>query len=265
MEKFSVIDVYFRSFCENLTDETQSFCAEHRHLENGRMVRILNEVGSRVDQKAKTFHVAAGIQWIMLKRDQSKKIYEYCPSVEGLLPAWLESVEHLIRWLSVCYQVYEHPDRQSVSRFPIHLFYEEFPEIVDIEDYLYFHGFWATYESLGAYALDRKVAWERHVPTLLHQLGAMQQFIPYHQAINPNRFQEGGFEWKTGKQNHTYAKDIFDLEGVVQMPKCPALRLRKDLDGTASPSWEGITAQKPKVSYNGKIFRVKLYIKLTFV
>ena len=160
---------------------------------------------------------------------------------------WLEMVEHLERWLAACFLVYEHPLRNSVSKFPVEILQEAFPEIVDIDTNTYFHAFWATYESIKAYGLDKKMAWERHTPTLLHQLGAMQQFIPYHKAIDAKKFQEPGqYEWHVGKQNHTYAKDLFNMNADTT-PVCPALRLRNDLDGTASPSYDGMEDLKPEV------------------
>ena len=237
-------------FCDNTTDEGVLFCSEHMHHESGRIVRTLTDIGTKVDTTTKEYHVAAGIPRRVYKAEPVKKTYQYCPSSEGLLPAWLESVDHLIRWLRVCYLVYIHPARNSHSRFPFELFLEEFPDIQDIDDDLYFHAFWSTYESIRAYGLDKKVPWERHTPTLLHQLGAMQAFIPYHKAVPAEKFQGDDFEWKTGYQNHTYTKDLFQSpdSGRVDKVVCPALRLRKDLDGTASPSYEGVEDLRPKVT-----------------
>ena len=203
-----------------------------------------------MDQSSETYHIAAGIFRKVSKAVDSKKYYEYCPSLEGLLPAWTESVDHLDRWLAACFLVYEHPLKNSVSQFPVEILQQAFPEIVDIDTSTYFHAFWATYESIKAYGLDKKIAWERHTPTLLHQLGAMQQFIPYHKAVDTKKFQaEDAYEWNTGVQEHTYAKDLF--EGVDDdaeiTPLCPAICLRKDLDGTSSPSYEGQEDVKPKV------------------
>lgn len=205
-----------------------------------------------MDQSEETFHIAAGIVRKVLKPADPKRFYEYCPSLEGLLPAWTETVDHLDRWLTACNQVYNHPDRNSISKFPVDILQKAFPEIVDIDTTTYYHGFWATYESIKHYGLDKNVAWERHTPTLLHQVGAMQQFIPYHKAVDGKKFQaEGQYEWHTGVQQHTYARDLFNMNADTT-PVCPALCLRKDLDGTASPSFEGIEDVKPKVSYCGK-------------
>ena len=169
--------------------------------------------------------------------------------MEGLLPAWTESVDHLDRWLAACFQIYKHPQKNSASRFPVEILHKAFPEIVDIDTSTYFHAFWATYESMGAYGLDKTISWERHTPTLLHQCGAMQQFIPYHKAVDVDKFQEEGqYEFHTGVQHHTYAKDLFENDAEIS-PVCPALCLRKDLDGTASPSYEGMEDIKPKVSF----------------
>ena len=218
------------------------------HFESGRVTRTLNAIGTKVDCTVKTYHLAAGMERKSMKQVTAKKYYEYCPSSEGLLPAWSEQVDHLIRWLRACFEVYNHENRNSVSRFPAEIFHQEFPEMVDISDWEYFHGFWATHETIRAYGLDKKQAWEKHTPTLLHFLGAMQQFIPYHKAVDPKKFQDGGFNWETGVQNNTYAKDIFDFEGTPVVPKAPALRLRTNLDGTCSPSYEGMADLRPSVS-----------------
>ena len=75
-------------------------------------------------------------------------------------------------------------------------------------------------------------------------------FLPYHQAVNPQKYQAGDkFAWKTGKQNNSYAKDLFDLSSSEPIPKAPALRLREDLDGTNSPSYEGMEDLRPDVSF----------------
>ena len=246
--------VHFRSFCENPTPTNRLFCAEHSHHETGRVVQTLTDIGTRLNQSCEKFHIAAGIFRYVLPPTENQKHYEYCPSAEGLLPAWTEMVDHLERWLEACFLVYNHPQKKSYSKFPVEILQEAFPEIVDIDTDTYFHGFWATYESIKAYGLDKTVAWERHTPTLLHQVGAMQQFIPYHKAVDPTKFQnQDDFEWNTGVQNHTYAKDLFEIDSEIT-PVCPALCLRKDLDGTASPSYDGIEDLKPSVSlfYRGK-------------
>ena len=232
-------------FCDKKTDESQMFCPEHRHFEASRKIRTLNDIGKKPNSADTMFHVAFGIKRPSITPDKAKKFYEYCPSTEGLLPCWYESVDHLERWLSVCFEVFMHPNRDSTSKFPVGLFYDEFPEISDIDQETYFHGFWATYESIKAYGFDKRKPWDRYVPTLLHQLGAMQQFLPYHQAVDPTKYQTGDrFEWKTGVQNHTYTKDIFDMP-EDRMPVCPALRLKEDLDGTSSPSFAGLEDMKP--------------------
>ena len=212
------------------------------------MVQTLTEIGTRLDQSSETFHIAAGIVRKVVKSTGARKYYEYCPSIEGLLPAWLEMADHMERWLAASFLVYQHPNRSSYSKFPVEILQEAFPEIVDIDTDTYFHAFWATYESIKAYGLDKTIAWERHTPTLLHQVGAMQQFIPYHKAVDPEKFQANGqYEWHTGVQNHTYAKDLFTNNSETT-PICPALCLRPDLDGTASPSYDGLEDIKPNVS-----------------
>lgn len=81
-----------------------------------------------------------------------------------------------------------------------------------------------------------------------HYSGAIQQFIPYHQAIEEKKFKEGEqFQFKVGVQNHTYAKDLFDIKEGAPMPVCPALKLKTDLDGTSTPSFEGLEDLKPEV------------------
>ena len=242
-------------FCDNVTNNDNLFCSEHMHFESGRIIQTLYQIGSKVDQKCKSYHLAAGLTRKVMKTEAAKKTYQYCPSSEGLLPAWLESVDHLIRWLRVCYKVYEHPQRNSNSRFPFHLFMEEFPDIQDIDDNTYFHGFWATYDSIRAYGLNKKIPWERHTPTLLPFLGGMQGFLPYHKAIASEKFQGDDFEWHTGIQDHTYAKDIFEVGANEDEDRmvAPALRLRPDLDGTASPSYEGMEDIKPEVSFSYNI------------
>ena len=147
--------------------------------------------------------------------------------------------------MKVSFKVNNHPLRDSRSRFPTDLYLEEFPEIQDIDNSTYYHAFWATYESVRAYGLDPKIPWEKHTPTLLHFLGAMQGFLPYHQAIDKTKFQVDGYMWETGIQNHTYTKDLYTFDEKVKVPKCPVLCLRKDLDGTASPSFEGMENLKP--------------------
>ena len=100
-----------------------------------------------------------------------------------------------------------------------------------------------------AYGFDINLPWDRNVPSILHQVGAMQQFMPYHEAVDPRKYQSGDqFVWETGLQNHTYAKDLFDLASDEDMPICPALRLKKSVDGTCSPSFDGIADQIPSVS-----------------
>ena len=229
------------------------FCSEHMHFESGRIFSTLFEIGSKVDEEGKSFHLASGLRRKVMRAEPPQKIYQYCPSSEGLLPAWLESVDHLIRWMRACFKVYEHPLRNSHSRFPVEIFLDEFPEIQDIDNATYFHGFWATHGQIRAYGLDIKIDWDRHVPTLLHQCGAMQGYLPYHKAIASEKFQGDDFEWHTGIQNHTYARDLFELGEAESEDKVvsPALRLRKDLDGTASPSYEGVEDLRPEVRIIG--------------
>ena len=77
----------------------------------------------------------------------------------------------------------------------------------------------------------------------------MQGWVPYHKAIDEKKFGNGDqFNFETGVQHHTYTKDLFVLDEERPMPACPALRLREDLDGTATPSFEGLSEVKPQVS-----------------
>ena len=207
------------------------------------MIATLNEIGSRLDLSHAEYHLADGIKLRIRKSEAKKGHYQYCPSTEGLLPSWLKQTDNIVRWLTVCSEIYNHPDSHSHSRFPVHLIHSEFPEFVDIDIEDYFHGFWATYEAIKAYGFDHGKPWERNTPTILHFLGAMQAYIPYHAAIDPQKFQDGDkFDWKVGDQYHTYAKDIFDINPDEPMPKAPALRLKDDLDGTSAPSYDGIDA-----------------------
>ena len=234
-------------FCDHPALQDALFCAEHVHHENSRSTRTLNNIGTKIDHEVRSYQIAAGLTRRTLKMANANRFYEYCPSSEGQLPDWMDQVDHLIRWLTACFEVYKHPDRNSPSKFPVEIFHNAFPEIVDISNEKYMHGFWATHEAVRAYGLDKKVAWEKHTPTLLHFFGAMQMFLPYHRALDPEKFQNGEFIWKTGVQNLTYAKDLFDFESDT-IPKAPALRLRSDLDGTSSPSYEGIAHLRPRVS-----------------
>ena len=227
----------------------ESFCAEHKHHESSRVIQMLNEIGSNVDWESRSFHVAFEMQRKVMKPGQIKEYFQYCPSLEGLLPVWLEQVDHLVRWLTVCYDIYEHADADSFARFPVNLIHDAFPEIVDISNDTYYHAYWATYESMKSYGFDIRKSWERNVPALLHQLGAMQQFIPYHQAVNAQDYQEGEkFVWRTGIENNSYAKDLFLPREDGTIPKAPALTVKPDLDGTSSPSYDGMEEMKPSVS-----------------
>ena len=218
----------------------------HAH---SRTIRTLADIGKHVDWDTQGFHIAEGMLCRALKPGEARKFYKYCPSVEGLLPAWLECVDHLIRWLTACSEVNEDPQRNSKSNFPVEILRNAFPEIVDIDDETYFHAFWATYDSMNAYGFDRRKSWERNVPALLHQLGAMQGFIPYHSAVDPTKFQQGEkYRWRTGIEEHTYVKDIFNLNKDDPIPISPALRLKTDLDGTSTPSYEGLNEVKPTVN-----------------
>lgn len=109
---------------------------------------MLNEIGSNVDWMAKSYHMGEGIDLKVMKPGTARKHYQYCPSLEGLLPAWLEQVDHLIRWLKVTFEIAQHEDGNSYSKFPVHLIHEAFPEIVDISNERYYHAFWATYETI---------------------------------------------------------------------------------------------------------------------
>ena len=212
---------------------------------------MLNEIGSNIDWTSRCYHVAFELTRRVMKPGQVKQYFQYCPSLEGLLPAWLEQVDHLVRWLKVCFDVYEHPDADAYNTFPVQLFHDAFPEMVDITNDIYYHAYWATYESVKAYGFDIRKSWERNVPALLHQLGAMQQFVPYHQAVNAQEFQEGErFVWRTGIEHNSYAKDLFVAkeEGIVA--KSPALTVKNDLNGTSSPSYDGMEDMKPQVSKN---------------
>ena len=243
------INKKFSAFCNNTTEDGESFCSEHMHYESTKMVRMLNEIGSKVDWSAKSYHIGEGVLLKVMKPGSARKYYQYCPSLEGLLPAWLEQTDHLIRWLKVAFEIAQHEDANSYSKFPVHLVHEAFPEIVDISNDNYYHAFWATYESIKAFGFDKSKPWERNVPTLLHFGGAMQAHIPYHAAVNEQTFQYGDeFIWEAGKQNHTYTKDLFDIDSKEPMPKSPALRMKTNLDGTSSPSYEGIEELKPEVS-----------------
>ena len=122
-------------------------------------------------------------------------------------------------------------------------------------------------KHVKAYGFDKNKSWERNVPDLLHQCGAMQQHIPYHSAVSKQKFQYGDeFVWKAGKQDHTYAKDLFEIDSNEDMPKSPALRLRTDLDGTSSPSYEGIEDLRPQVNIVDyiKIWKCPKFTKLFF-
>ena len=138
---------------------------------NARTIRTLNDLGSRIDPTGQGYHVAEGIFWQSMKPSEARHYYQYCPSLEGLLPAWLESVDMLDRWLQACTEVYNHPQRNSTTNFPAEILQNAFPEIVDIDKSTYFHAFWAMYDTIRAYGFDRSLPWERNIPDLLHQAG----------------------------------------------------------------------------------------------
>ena len=243
------VNLIFSSFCDNTTVDGESFCAEHMHYESSRVIQMLNDIGSDIDWKSSIFHIACDMPRRVMKPRQAKKFYQYCPSLEGLLPVWLEQVDHAKRWLTACYDVFEHPDADSYKRFPVNIFHEAFPEFVDIPNELFYHGYWSTYEQVKAYGYDVKKAWERNIPNWLHQLGAMQQYIPYAQAVNALDYQEGErYVWRTGIEENSYAKDLFNMSSTGKIPVSPALMLKKDVDGTSSPSYEGREDLIPKVS-----------------
>ena len=76
----------------------------------------------------------------------------------------------------------------------------------------------------------------------------MQMWLPYHKAVDKSKFGEGGqYNFEGGVQDHTYTKDIFDIDPKGPVPVCPALRLKTNLDGTSTPSFEGLENLKPKV------------------
>ena len=218
------------------------------HVSTSRYVRTLMDIGSKLDDKSKGFHIAAGIFHRVMKPEAKRKFYQYCPSTEGALPAWLETEEHFTRWLKVCFEIYEHPDGASYSRFPAHLIMQEFPEIVDIDNDTYFHAYHSMKESVINYGMDPKFPWDRNVPQLIQQGGPMQQFMPYHDAVDARKYQSGDrFVWESGIQDHTYARDIFEIDSNEDMPICPALRLKSSVDGTCSPSYDGIEDLIPQV------------------
>ena len=220
------------------------------HYESSRIIQMLNEIGSNIDWSSSIFHIASGMPRRTMKPNQTKQYYQYCPSLEGLLPAWLEQVDHLKRWLTVCFEIFEHADADVYKRFPVHLVHDAFPEIVDIPNDKIYHGYWATYDSMKAYGFDIKKSWERNLPALLHFCGAMQQFIPYANAVNSQDYQEGEqYVWRTGIEDNTYAKDLFNLSSTGRIPKSPALCLKSDVDGTSSPSFEGMEELIPKVCF----------------
>ena len=229
----------------------ESFCPEHMHFESSRVIQMLNDIGSKIDWSSRSYHVACGMVRRVMKPGQVKQYYEYCPSLEGLLPAWLEQVDHLTRWLTVCFEVFEDDDANGYNRFPFHLFHRAFPEIVDIDNHVYYHAYWSTYDMVKAYGFNIHRSWERNVPALLHQLGCMQQFIPYHQAVDAQVYQEGErFVFRTGIEDNTYAKDLFDFGQSGMVPKSPALKLKWHINGTSSPSWDGMEDIKPAGEVN---------------
>ena len=164
-------DKNFRFFCDNPSLDNQAFCAEHMSQANARTIQTLNDLGSRIDWTSQGYHVAEGILRRAMKPADIRKFYQYCPSLEGLLPAWLESVDMMIRWLQACFLVYNHEHRNSTKNFPAEILQNAFPEIADIDRNRYFHAFWSTYDSIRAYGFDRSQPWERNVPDILNQLG----------------------------------------------------------------------------------------------
>ena len=78
------------------------------------------------------------------------------------------------------------------------------------------------------------------MPEILIHLGA------YQGHINPDKAIPARFEHKNYKCHPTkFAEDIYDLDGR-SVPLAPNLVLRKDLDGTKAPSFDGIEKPRPE-------------------
>ena len=119
----------------------------------------------------------------------------------------------------------------------------QFPEASDFDKSRWFHAYQATKEMIQNYDFDLEQPWQRNVPTILYQFGAMQHYIRPDEAIDSEKFSAGGFIFNIGQQINPSVKDIFVKHGN-ELPIAPALLITPDtVDGTSAPSYEA--AEKP--------------------
>ena len=93
------------------------------------------------------------------------------------------------------------------------------------------------------YGFDIEQPWQRNVPDILFQFGALQQHIRQDVTIDNTMFSTGEFQFELGQQINPAVKDIFVKNGN-ELPIAPSLLITPaTVDGTSAPSYEA--AERP--------------------
>ena len=105
-------------FCTNKTNGSEAFCLRHQSFENTNTMRTLKNIGSLKSPEDRGYWIARNVLRPVLVKDFTKRILEYCPSVEGALPSWKDMVKNSITWFTACHEVHMLGNTRCFESFP---------------------------------------------------------------------------------------------------------------------------------------------------
>ena len=104
-------------FCTNKTNGSEAFCMRHQSFENTQTMRTLKNIGSLKSFDDNGYLIAKDVLRPVLVGDVLKRVLEYCPSVEGALPAWKDMVQNSVDWFTACHAVFKTGNTRCYESF----------------------------------------------------------------------------------------------------------------------------------------------------
>ena len=133
-------DIETNSFCQNPAMGNTSRCQIHQDTANSKFMKILATINQQ--PRAVGYSLAMSAFRFFLEPKQSNKVYEFAPCMEGALPAFKYSENHLRKMLIAGYKSYQAGYNTSRTKpFDDKFFREQFPNIKTVSKEQWMHAY----------------------------------------------------------------------------------------------------------------------------
>ena len=214
-------------------------CLKHRNTDS----EMINDLKKAKElERTKKVVVCRDVFRTVAGKKVTNKYVRYCPSIEGAVPAFHHSTNHLRKMLKAGFEVQQTMTHHAVGFFS-EPFKAEFPAFNDISDQKWLHSFNALKETMRSYNFDITQNWTKYLEFLLPYCGAYQGWMDSKMTVPDGLFQDGLLD----KKHQPFVNDLYTKEGKKEPPIAPAMNFRSDLNGLNTPSLDGQVVDIPSM------------------